>query len=117
MTSTDSQPDGVRAGWLWKIPGWLLRGARFLVLALVLAWATLALYFSTLPWPWLRLALAIAFAAFGIWALWLTPRPRMRWIFAGLYLAILVGWSFIRPSHDREWRQDVAVMPRATHRR
>jgi len=86
---------------------------RFLILALVLAWATLAIYFSTLPWKGLRVALAIAFAAFGIWALWFARRPRMRWVFAALYVVVLVGWSFIRPSHDREWRADVAVMPRA----
>jgi hypothetical protein len=114
MTPTESRPDPVRAGWVRKIPGWLLKGARFVFLALVLGWASLAIYFSTLPWAPLRIGLAIAFAAFGIWALWLTHRPRMRWVFAGLYLAVLVGWSFIRPSHDREWRGDVAVMPRAT---
>ncbi len=110
MTSTESR----RAGWFWKIPGWLLKGARFLVLALVLAWASLAIYFSPLPWAGLRIGLAVALAAFGIWALWLSHRPRMRWVFAALYLAILVGWSFIKPSNDREWRQDVAVTPRAT---
>ena len=114
MTASESRPDGVRAGWLWKIPRWLLQAVKFLVLALGLAWATLAIYFSTLPGAGLRIALATAFAAFGIWALWLTRRPRMRWVFAGLYLVVLVGWSFIQPSHDREWRQDVAVMPRAT---
>ena len=115
MTSTESRPDGVRAGWLRKIPGWLLRGRQVprpgpgprLGLSR-------PLLFDRCPGPWLRIALAIAFAAFGIWALWLTRRPRMRWVFAGLYLVVLVGWSFIQPSHDREWRQDVAVMPRAT---
>jgi Domain of unknown function (DUF4105) len=114
MTTTDSHPDAVRAGWLRKIPGWLFKGIGFLFLALVLAWASLAIYFSTLPWAWLRTGLAIAFAAFGIYALWISRRPRMRWVLAGLYLVVLVGWSFIEPSHDRAWRQDVAVMPRAT---
>jgi len=111
MTPVGSRHDDV--GWLKKLPRRLLRSARFLILALVLAWATLAIYYSTLPWTGLRLGLAIAFAAFGIWALWFARRPRMRWVFAALYVVVLVGWSFIRPSHDREWRTDVAVMPRA----
>jgi len=114
MTDAESRTDTVKPGWLRKIPGGLLKGARFLFLALVVGWATLAIYFSTLPWPWVRLGLAIVFAAFGIWAIWLTRRPRMRWVFAGLYLIVLVGWGFIKPSHDRDWRPDVAVMPRAT---
>jgi hypothetical protein len=111
---TEARPDRARGGWLRRIPGRLLRATRFLLLALVVAWGSLALYFSPLPWVELRIALGVAFAAFGIWALWLTRRPRMRWVFAALYLAVLVGWSFIKPSHDREWRPDVAVMPRAT---
>ncbi len=114
MTSPEARPDSVRVGWLRKLPGRLLRAIKFLFLALVVAWASLAIYFAPLPLAGLRIGLAVAFAAFGIWALWITRRPRMRWVFAGLYLAVLVGWSFIKPSHDREWRQDVAVMPRAT---
>jgi len=114
MTPADSRPGKALAGWLRKIPGWLLQGFKFLLLALVVAWGSLAIYFSTLPWVELRIALGVVFATIGIWAIWLTRRPRVRWVFAGLYLAVLVGWSFIKPTHDREWRQDVAVMPRAT---
>ena len=114
MTTTESPPISARAGWLRKIPGWLWQCFRFLLLALVIAWGSLAIYFSPLPGPALRIALGVGFAAFGIWALWLTRRPRMRWAFAALFLCLLVGWSFVKPTHDREWRQDVAVMPRAT---
>jgi hypothetical protein len=93
--------------------GRLLAGIGFLCNTLLVIWAALAIYYSNLPWAWLRLALAVAFAAFGIWALWLTHIPRMRWAFAGLFLVVLVGFLSIRPSHDRPWRQEVAVMPRA----
>jgi hypothetical protein len=34
--------------------------------------------------------------------------------FAGLFLGVLVWWISIRPSHDRQWRPEVSVMPRAT---
>jgi hypothetical protein len=93
--------------------GTLVRGIGHACGALLMAWATLAINFSNLPWPWLRLALAIAFAAFGIWALWITPRPRMPWVFAGLFLAVCGWWATILPSHDRPWRPEVAVMPHA----
>jgi hypothetical protein len=92
----------------------LLRAARGLVLGLAVAWASLAIFYSPLPWAPLRIGLALAFAAFGIWALWYAGRPRMKWAFAGLFLVVALAWSFVRPSHDREWRADVAVMPRAT---
>ena len=80
---------------------------------LLVAWASLAIYYSNLPWAELRLALAIAFAALAIWALWISRRPRMLALFAVLFLAVLAWWIAIPPSHDRAWRPEVAVMPRA----
>jgi hypothetical protein len=91
----------------------VLRGIGHVGRVVVLLWATLAINYSNLPIPWLRLALAIAFAAFGIWALWITPRPRVRFAFVGLFIAVCAWWATILPSHEREWRTDVAVMPRA----
>src|SRR5262245_48310285 len=81
--------------------------------AAVALWAGLAIYYSNLPWPWLRLALALAFAAFSIWALWLTRNRRAPLLFAGLFLCVLAWWISIRPTHDRPWRPEVKVMPRA----
>ncbi len=57
--------------------------------------------------------LAVAFLGFSVWALWLTKRSYMSWMFAGLFVVVAVSWTFIEPSHDRPWRPDVAVMPRA----
>jgi hypothetical protein len=58
-------------------------------------------------------ALATAFVAFAIWALWVSGRPRMRAAFLAAFLAVVGWWITIRPSHDRPWRPEVAVMPRA----
>jgi hypothetical protein len=80
----------------------------------LVGWATLAIYYSNLPWAWLRLALALAFSAFGIWALWRARRLSGYLAFAGVFLCVLVWWISIRPSHHRPWRPEVAVMPRAT---
>ena len=102
-----------RSGVLSRALGRVIAGVRFLFLALVSAWGTLAIHYSNLPWPWLRTALAVAFAAFAIWALWLS-RPRRTIAFAVLFLGVVAWWISIAPSHDRNWRPEVAVMPRAT---
>ncbi len=85
----------------------------FLCKFLIAAWGTLAIYYSNLPWPWLRLSLALAYLAFAVWSLWLARGRRGFLWFATVYVALLVWWSFIQPSHDRAWRTEVAIMPRA----
>jgi hypothetical protein len=97
-----------------KVGGVLLTAAGFVLRALLVLWAALAVYYSNLPWPWLRLGLAVAFLAFAIWALWIPRTPRRSLAFAGVVFAIVVWWIFIPASHDRPWRREVAVMPRAT---
>ena len=114
MTIDDSQAAGRRASPLLKPFRWLLAAAGFLLKFLLAAWATLAIYYSTLPGMWLRVLLAIAFAAFALWALWIRRSRRTLLAFLVVYLVVLVGWSTIQPSHDREWRTEVAVMPRVT---
>lgn len=98
---------------LSRLLGWLIAGIWFLVQILLIAWASLAIYYSNLPWLWLRLALAVAFAAFAIWALWLSRQRRMRAALAIMYLGVVAWWIAIPPSHDRNWRPEFAVMPRA----
>ena len=93
--------------------GWLIAGLWLLCRALLIAWAALAIYYSNLPWTPLRLGLAVAFAAFAIWALWFSHRRRMSMTFIVLYLGVVAWWVSISPSHDRNWRPEVAVMPRA----
>lgn len=114
MPPTESQPANASASWLFKPLRWLLAVLGFLCRAALIGWATLAIYYSNLPWAWLRLVLALAFLAFGIWALWRWRRPRVLMAFAGLFLGVLVWWISIRPSHHRPWRPEVAVMPRVS---
>jgi hypothetical protein len=112
MTFTESHTIKTLAAWIFKCLRWLFSGIGFLCRVLLLAWATLAIYYSNLPWTWLRVVLAIVFLAFGIWASWFTRRPLMKWVFAGVFIGVVVVWSTIQPSHDRPWRPEVAVMPR-----
>jgi hypothetical protein len=113
MTFTDSHPIKTLATWALRCFRWLVAGIGFFCRVVLIGWATLALYYSNLPWPRLRLVMALMFMTFGIWALWLTRQPRMLRVFTGVYLGVLVWWISIRPSHDRHWRPEVAVMPRA----
>jgi hypothetical protein len=94
--------------------GWLFAASKFLVLALGTVWATLAIYYSNLPWAWARLCLAAAFAAISIWTLWLSRRRRSSLVGIALFLGVVAWWISIAPSHDRNWRPEVAVMPRAS---
>jgi Domain of unknown function (DUF4105) len=93
--------------------GFLIVGIRFLCWAMLITWGTLAIYYSNLPWAGLRLGLAGVFAAFAIWARWLSRQRRMSVGVIVLFLGVVVWWITIAPSHDRAWRPEVAVMPRA----
>ncbi|HLH15943.1 MAG TPA: DUF4105 domain-containing protein [Bryobacteraceae bacterium] len=92
---------------------WLLASVSSIFRAGVALWASLAIYYSNLPWHWLLFGLALAFAAFSIWALWLARKRRSLLLFAGLFACVLVWFLSIRPTHDRPWRPEVKVMPRA----
>jgi Domain of unknown function (DUF4105) len=102
-----------RRSFLFKPFRWLMRGIWFLCQVVLVTWATLAIYYSNLPWAGMRLGLAAAFAAFAIWALWLSRQRRMSMAFVVLFLGVVVWWISISPSHNRPWRPEVAVMPRA----
>jgi len=92
---------------------WLARATGHLIQALLVIWGALAIWFAPVPSMGVRLAAVIAFAALGIWAFWLT-RSRRVWLgFAGLYLVLLAGWTAIQPQLQRDWRAEVAVLPRA----
>lgn len=96
--------------WPGRIARGFGRGLAFLLRAGLVGWCTLAIYWSNLPWYPARAALALAFLAFGIWALWVARKPV---VFAAAFLAVLVWWLSIPASDDREWRTEVARMPRA----
>jgi len=99
---------------LSKVLNWPIRGIWLLFQALLIAWATLAIYYSNLPSGGLRVALATSFAVLAIRLLWFSRDRRAFLVFIGLFLGVVAWWLSISPSHDRRWRPEVAVMPRAT---
>jgi hypothetical protein len=79
----------------------------------LIAWGTLAIYYSNLPWAELRLTLAAAFAAFAAWVCWVSARRGMTAAFVVLFFAVVTWWIWIAPLQNRNWRPEVAVVPRA----
>ena len=102
-----------RRGLLSRSLVWLPKAILVLGQALLIAWTTLAIYYSNLPWPALRIALAGLFAAFAIWGFWLSRRRHAPLAAFVLFVGVVAWWISIAPSHDRPWRPEVAVMPRA----
>ena len=114
MSPERSPTPQVSRSWFKNILGGLLKLLSGFVSLLFIAWGTLAIYYSTLPWLGLRVTLALVFFGFGVWALRRPFRLRRIGMFALAYVILLIAWKTIQPSHDRNWRSDVAVMPRAT---
>lgn len=85
-----------------------------ILLIAMIAWGSLAIYFSYLPIP-LRYAGAGLFAAAST-AMLLLLRPRRKGVlaFVGLFAVVLIGWLSMEPSNDRNWQPNVAVLPHAT---
>jgi hypothetical protein len=113
MRSAVAPMSPVRRSWFVRIAYSILCGLWFLFRLLLVLWATLVIYYSNLPWFWGRAALALAFFGFSIWALWFARRRGVGWVFVALFLGVCGWYVSIQPSHDRIWRGDVAVMPRA----
>jgi hypothetical protein len=90
----------------------LITAIKVPVQFVVITWTTLAIYYSNLPWPALRLAVTLAFAAFAIWAFWVSRQRWMAAVAIALVLGVVAWWFTIAPSHDRNWRPEVAIMPR-----
>ena len=102
-------PRGIRRGLFRSLSA----GVAFLARALLVAWASLAIFHSNLPWPELRLGLALGFLGFAAWALWFSRQQKPQLAVAVLFAGVVVWWTTIQPSNDRPWRPEVAVMPRA----
>jgi hypothetical protein len=84
------------------------------LLAAMLAWGTLAIYYSYLPGA-VRYAGAALFALVSAGALlFLRPKRKGVVVSLGLFAVVLIGWFSMEPSNDRNWQPDVAVLPYAT---
>jgi len=85
----------------------------WLLLCGMTAWGALAIYFSYLPNS-ARPVLSVLFALAQLGVLFfLRPRGLAYAVFFALFAIILSGYFAMKPSNDREWQADVAVLPYA----
>ena len=81
-------------------------------LVLVTLWGVAALYVDVRAAA-LRVPLAVAYGL-GMIAVWLwVRRPLKAIITAGGFVVVLLWWSSLQPSNDRDWQPDLAVLPYA----
>jgi hypothetical protein len=93
----------------------MLMVVGFLVVALMTAWASLAIYYSHLSSEGIRAAIAIVFVLCTAAAFLLFKKRSWTVIgFLAVFCLIVVWWLNIKPSNTRNWQPDVAVLPYAT---
>ncbi len=92
-------------------------GARVLVtlgVLLFLLWATLAVYYSNLPWSWLRISLAVTLVLSVLYcAMQSTWKKRLAWPM-GACLAVAIWWTFIPASNSGDYPPENATLAFAT---
>ena len=93
----------------------MLMVVGFLAIALMTAWASLAIYYSHLSSEGFRFSIAICFAICTAAAFLLFKKRFWTAIgFLAVFCLIVVWWLNIKPSNTRNWQPDVAVLPYAT---
>lgn len=89
--------------------------AMALVVVALLAWGTLFLRYSNIPNDTARLVLAAVFGVGSIVAFLVLKRRRRTLLVFLAACAVLITWFLsIPPSNDREWSEEVAVLPTAS---
>jgi hypothetical protein len=85
-----------------------------MVVAVLTAWAALAVFYSNLPGQLLRGGLAAGLVLAVLLAFAFLPNRRRTLVGFGVGFALLVAWWMAIPaSNDRAWQPDVAVLPYA----
>ena len=97
---------------IWK---WLITPLIGFVIVIMSAWAIFALYFAKSPAQIFRF-IAVGLFVYANLTVFMNAKHRWRFLafFAGTFVIVLVWWSLIPPSNDRDWATEMSVLPRAT---
>jgi hypothetical protein len=92
---------------------WFVNAVIWCFLSLAAIWSTLAVYYSNLPVtirPWVAAAVAMASVVILVFKYRVTL---YRWVFVAAFAILLAWWFSIRPSNNRDWQPDLAVLATA----
>jgi hypothetical protein len=93
----------------------LLVALLVLLVTAMTAWGAAFLWFSNLPWAPLRATMAIVFAAGTLGSfLFLKRRSLTLTAYLAVFVLLLIWFFSLRPSNDRVWAPEVAVLATAT---
>jgi hypothetical protein len=113
MSSPTLESQPTRRGWLrgaLRLFGLL---ALICILLLLTLWAAAALHFDVRV-GWLRTPLAVAYVL-AVLVMWFLVKSR--WLKTALtvggFALVLAWWFSLKPSNDRDWQPDVAVLAHA----
>ena len=112
-TTDASLPRSRESGQRWRLLRRVALVLLWALLGLLTLWGVAALYYDARV-SWLRLPLA---AVYGVGMLavliWARPRRLAAGICVGGFLLVLAWWLCLKPSNQRDWQPDVAVLPYA----
>ncbi len=95
--------------------GKLFKSLLWIIAALAIGWAALALYYASGLTPgWARLALALAPPVAALIAAWRLRGLATLVVVAVMFAGVLGWWLSIAPSNDRDWQPEVAKLAYAT---
>ncbi len=99
-----------------------ITGLLFLGLLMITVggWGTLAIVYAESYNEMVRYGFAIGFGLASLVSLILLGSRRLRWKALGsytlLFMLFLLWYGTVTPSNDREWQEDVALLPYATQK-
>ena len=95
-------------------PRTLLKALALVLVSILVLWETLLLLFGPLPQGWGKILAPAFLLALLASSLLLKPRKRGILVALGLMILPLLYWFSLKPSNNRDWRKDLAVLPYAT---
>lgn len=112
MTPNPQSKSGPSSRWC-KLFRWLILTLLAITVSLATLWATAALCIDVRV-PWLRLPLAALYVIAILVAWVFMKRPwRALALTIGAFAIVLGWWLSLKPSNERDWQADVAVLPYA----